>query len=144
MEDTGAERRKSERRVSLLPAYAVLPGRIQIKCVVENLSNGGALLSFTEGAAPTQSFRLLIAGTKFNLLCETLHRAGRKLGVRFVSVADAEELENYVNTLPEVEHPAPSLPLNSPALPSVRDLRKSVLGIGGKTSAGEAGETPPQ
>lgn len=98
------------------------------------------MLAFVEGAAPTQSFRLVIAGTAFSLLCETLQRDGRKLRVRFVNVADAEALSRYVLSLPE--QPSACVPLATarPAAFSVRDLRRSVLGIGAAepVKAGEA------
>ena len=113
----------------------MLPGHLQIACVIENLSDGGALLWFTEGAAPTQSFRLAIEGTEFNLVCELRHRAGRKLGVRFVRPAEGIALNRHFQktsvepTGAEVHLPI-AKPLRAVASRSVRELRRTVLGIG--------------
>lgn len=75
---------------------AILPNQIVLPCVIENVSDGGALLRFTEGAAPIQSFRLTVEGTEFNIVCEMRHAKGRIVGVRFARLADGAALNRYL------------------------------------------------
>lgn len=147
MGSNGIERRQFGRRPSNIKAYAVLPGQIQVPCIIENLSDGGALLYFTEGAAPTQSFRLAVDGTSFNLLCEARHRSGRKIGIRFVRLAEGIALNRHC--LKTATEPAgiefqvqPAVGSRPASGCSVRDLRRMVLAFWAK-SAGDKAEAVP-
>lgn len=140
---TGIEQRQFGRRPSNINAFAVLPGQVLVPCVIVNLSDGGALLSFTDGAAPTQSFRLFVEDTEFKLLCEVRHRNGRIVGVRFVRLAEGIALNRYflktavepaAGDIPLVRAPT-ARPANTA---SVRDLRRAVLGIDATTMARNA------
>lgn len=137
---TGIDLRQFGRRSSNISAFAVLPGQVLVPCIIVNLSDGGALLSFMDGAAPTQSFRLVVEDTEFKLLCEVRHRNGRTVGVRFVRLAEGIALNRYF--LKTAVEPAAGeirverAPTARPAsTASVRDLRRAVLGIGATTVA---------
>ncbi len=108
-------------------------------CTIENLSDGGALLTFEVPAPKAASFRLIVEETSFNLLCEPRHAQGNRLGVRFSRPAEGIALNRHFQKA-TVEPEAIDRPerLDARGLVvaavSVRDLRSRVI----TASVGEA------
>ncbi len=132
--ELSSDRRQFGRRESNVKAYAILPGQVSLPCIIENVSDGGALLRFTDGAAPTQSFRLMIEGTEFNILCEIRYTNRRRAGVRFVRLADGIALNRHLHraiTLPQEAGDATACRVRvnfGAPTPSVRALREALCG----------------
>jgi hypothetical protein len=89
------EHRQFGRRESRIAARVALPRNVQMPCMIENLSDGGALLTFEEPAPTAASFRLIVEGTSFNLLCEPRHAQGNRLGVKFARLAEDIALNRH-------------------------------------------------
>lgn len=124
------ERRQFGRRPLNADAIAQLPGSVEIPCVIENLSEGGALLFFPTGVAPISDFDLIVENVPFRLACEMRYQIGIRFGVRFRRVDHGEALVRHFfsstaaaagNTPRKVPDRAP-LPASS-----IRQLRESLL-----------------
>jgi hypothetical protein len=130
--DGKADLRRFGRRSSSVNAFVLLPGNVKLPCIIENVSDGGALLRFTDGAAPTQSFRLMLEDTSFNLLCEVRHQGSRRLGVRFVRLAEGIALNHHLQREMVVPDTAGALPgkdrRSAAPVRSIRALRLALLG----------------
>lgn len=87
-----ADRRQFGRRPLNADAIAELPGQVQIPCVIENLSEGGALLSFPTGVAPIDLFDLTVEDVPFKTRCEMRYQVGIRFGVRFQRIDHGEAL----------------------------------------------------
>ncbi len=129
-----AERRQFGRRSSNIKGYAVLPGHVLLPCVIVNLSDGGALLSFDGDVKLPASLRLVVDDTSFNLLCEVRHQTGNKVGVRFARLAQGIAFNRHFQRVPtepaDCEIKMQSLrpaPVTPPA--SNRELRRAVFGF---------------
>jgi hypothetical protein len=75
-------------------AWITIPGRPKRACVVSNLSQGGAMLTFDDD--PTglpYCFKLTIEATGFETACEVRHQRVRvaQIGVEFVPWPALEE-----------------------------------------------------
>lgn len=126
------ERRRFGRRPLNAEAVAELPGAVEIPCIIENLSEGGALLSFPTGVAPINLFDLSLENVPFRLRCEMRYQVGMRFGVRFMRVDQGEALVRHFfpataspTSIPEqkrktVDHAAARTT-------SVRQLRRSML-----------------
>ncbi len=127
-----SEHRRFGRRSGHIAARVVLSGNVQMPCIIENLSDGGALLTFEVPAPKAASFRLIVEETSFNLLCEPRHAQGNTLGVRFSRLAEGIALNRHFQKA-TVEREAPDRPEKlearglAMAAVSVRDLRSRVI-----------------
>lgn len=124
------ERRQFGRRPLNADAIAQLPGPVEIPCVIENLSEGGALLFFPTGVAPISDFDLVVEDVPFRLACEMRYQVGIRFGVRFRRVDHGEALVRHFfgsiaaaasNTPRKVPDRAP------PPANSIRQLRETLL-----------------
>ena len=84
------ERRAFGRRQAEEHAIVRVAGRPLQRCVIRNISEGGALLDFGEPVWLPFSFRLQWEGTKREETCETRHQNGGRVGVLFVAKKAAE------------------------------------------------------
>lgn len=101
-------------------------------CMIENLSDGGALLAFEEAAPLAGSFRLIVDETSFNLLCEPRHAQGNRLGVKFARLAEGIALNRHFQKAtvePDAFEPPDRAEARGPvaAAMSVRELRSKVM-----------------
>jgi hypothetical protein len=81
------ESRKSLRRWMRRDAHVIFKAHGQpIRCVVRDLSNGGARLGFTVGSADLpNAFTLVLFKDSIQRDCEMVWTDGRFVGVRFTS-----------------------------------------------------------
>lgn len=77
------ERRKHPRRKGFWRAIATLPGRAPLNCVVRNISEGGALLQFSENPVFPAKFKLFIEAFDCDYVCEVRHSGAQGVGVYF-------------------------------------------------------------
>lgn len=131
-QDSWSDRRQFGRRTINLEAAAVVADGSEVVCIIENLSDGGALLSFPSGLAPVQSFRLAVGGFDYRLACEIRHSRGGKLGIMFESLAQGAQLNRFLAKPQDLNQPKdwPALePLAQPPqqAASVRQLRRAML-----------------
>lgn len=129
---TPAERRQFGRRPVNANATAVLPGGVEVPCVIKDLSDGGALLHFSSGVAPVQSFVLSVDDTPHNLKCEIRHRNGPRIGVMFTILAQGIALNRELQR-PPVDLDGQNRYIRAAAAKpatacSVRELRRAVIG----------------
>ncbi len=130
---SSADRRQFGRRPVNAEATAVLPGHVELPCLIENLSEGGAFLHFANGLAPTQAFLLVVAETQMRLQCEIRHFMGARLGIQFSSPAQGQALfrQFHKEAATPVARPI-ALPGTSRVRPavcaSVREFRRAVIG----------------
>lgn len=124
------ERRQFGRRPLNADAIAQLPGAVEIPCVIENLSEGGALLFFPTGVAPISDFHLAVEDVPFRLACEMRYQIGIRFGVRFRRVDHGEALVRHFfgSTAAAASASPRKLPDRAP-LPasSIRQLRETLL-----------------
>ncbi len=81
----GVERRAFGRRETQEHAVVRIAGRPPLRCVVRNVSQGGALLDFGQDVWLPFQFRLLWEGSKREELCDIKHQNGTRIGVSFVA-----------------------------------------------------------
>ncbi len=86
-----AERRQFGRRAAYLHGWIRLQGRPAITCVLRNISQGGALLTFDHEPALPFEFLLEIDGWDLTVGCEVRHHFGRRVGVAFIDTALVHE-----------------------------------------------------
>lgn len=77
------ERRKHPRRKGFWRALAFLPGRSPLNCVVRDISEGGALLQFSEYPSFPAKFKLFIEAFDCDYVCEVRHSGSYGVGVYF-------------------------------------------------------------
>lgn len=120
-----AERRQFGRRPLNASAVAELPGPVEVPCVIENISEGGALLSFPTGIAPIDRFDLVIDDFSRRVPCEMRHQVGIRFGIRFRRQDVGEAL---------VRHFFPAATVNAPAgaIERTTDARKEVQSCSGR------------
>ncbi len=127
------ERRQFGRRPLNIDAVAQLPGAVEIPCVVENLSEGGALLFFPTKVAPISDFDLVVEDVPFRLQCEMRYQVGIRFGVRFRHVSQGEALvRHFFSSATTAKVPTNNTARNIPdrAPPpsrSIRQLREALL-----------------
>ncbi len=126
------ERRRFGRRSMNVAATAELPGAIEVQCTIDNISDGGALLSFPQGLAPIRTFRLVVEGFEIRLRCEIRHHEEDRLGVRFEKLAEGMALNHFLRRDPAqpvgIEaRTAPALVRPRLSAWSVRTLREALL-----------------
>lgn len=126
------ERRQFGRRPLNADAVAELAGRAEIPCVIENLSEGGALLSFPTGVAPIDEFDLAIENVSFRLRCEMRYQVGIRFGVRFKRLDQGEALVRHffgAASSPTAPNTFQRKAPDGAAMPttSVRQLRETLL-----------------
>ncbi len=101
--------------------------------MIEDLSDGGALLSFSVMPPRASSYRLVIDDTPFSLVCEPRHTAGNKMGVKFIRLAEGVALNRHFQRVTvepaAMPPPRPIAPISRPAADAmgIRDLRSKVL-----------------
>ena len=79
-----ADRRAFGRRPSNQHAMAHITGRAPLRCVVRDISEGGALLDFGESVLLRNRLVLVWEGTGYQAECEVRHVQGAKAGVQFI------------------------------------------------------------
>lgn len=77
------EKRKHPRRKGFWRAVAFLSGRAPLNCIVRNISEGGALLEFSEAPRFPARFRLYIEEHNSEYYCEVRHSGDYGVGVYF-------------------------------------------------------------
>ena len=80
-----AERRAFGRRQTEEHAIVRVAGRPPMRCVIRNISGGGALLDFGEPVWLPFTFIVFWEGTKREETCEMKHQNGGRVGVSFVA-----------------------------------------------------------
>lgn len=70
--------------------------KTRISCLIENVSEGGALLRFASAMALPKRFRLIVPQDDLVLTCELVRLDGNAIGVRFVTedLAAVEQPQN--------------------------------------------------
>jgi hypothetical protein len=81
----GVEQRAFGRRQTLEHAIVRIAGRPPMRCIVRDISEGGALLDFGEQVWLPFNFRLVWEGTQREEDCETRHQNSGRIGVQFVA-----------------------------------------------------------
>lgn len=79
------EQRAFGRRATQDHAVVRIAGRPPLRCMIVNISEGGALLDFGGEVWLPFQFRLIWEGTKREEDCETRHQNGGRVGVMFVT-----------------------------------------------------------
>ncbi len=85
------EKRQFGRRQSGCHGWVKVRGRPAIACVVQNISQGGALLEFQAAEMLPYRFRLVIDSEGIDSDCETRHQNGNRIGVEFVKTMQRVE-----------------------------------------------------
>jgi hypothetical protein len=80
---SGVERRAFGRRETQEHAVVRIAGRPPLRCVIRNISDGGALLDFGQDVWVPVQFRLIWEGTAREELCDIKHQNGPRIGVSF-------------------------------------------------------------
>ena len=92
----GVERRAFGRRETQEHAIVRISGRPAVRCVVLNISDGGALLDFGQTVWLPLQFRITLEGSKREEVCDLKRQNGSRVGVSFVvhedKVADKRTL----------------------------------------------------
>jgi hypothetical protein len=91
---SGPERRDFGRRPTNDHAIVRIPGRPTLRCVIKNISDGGALLDFGSEVWLPYNFQLVWETTGREEACEIKHRNGPFVGVFFQRNADVKETPN--------------------------------------------------
>jgi hypothetical protein len=84
MSSNPADRRAFGRRPTNQYAVAHVAGRAPLRCVVRDISEGGALLEFGEPVLLRNRLRLVWEGSGEQAECEVRHVQGAKAGVQFI------------------------------------------------------------
>ena len=88
----GSERREFGRRPCAVRGMATVSGHAPIACTLRDVSEGGALISFTETPPPGRCVRITIDGSQFQAVCEVRHTRGLDMGVRFTRRSDGDTI----------------------------------------------------
>ena len=80
----GAERRAFGRRPTHLHALIFTRGFRPIRCVVKDISEGGARLEMSESFRLPLNFRLVWEGSEIAASCEVRHQKDSTVGAMFV------------------------------------------------------------
>ena len=78
-----ADRRAFGRRPTYQFAITHRSGRAPLRCVVRDISEGGALLEFGEPVSLPSCIRLVWEGSSLEADCEVRHIQGTRVGVQF-------------------------------------------------------------
>ena len=78
-------RREFGRRQTSWHGWVKVRGRPVIPCVVKDFSDGGALVEFDVPEGFPRTFVLVIESQGFESNCETRHRTGNRMGVKFIA-----------------------------------------------------------
>ena len=105
-----SERRAFGRRQTHDHAIVRVTGRPPLRCLVKNISDGGALLEFSEPVWLPFTFRLIWEASKREEDCETKHQNGTRIGVSFAERA-AQGIRHDMLTSKDV---APWIAENAP------------------------------
>jgi hypothetical protein len=77
------ERRQFGRRQTSFHAIITVRGRPPVRCLVSDISDGGAYLQLDEAGWLPSRFHLDIEATGLAAECEVMHRTAGGVGVRF-------------------------------------------------------------
>ena len=91
MTNAFVERRTFGRRATHEHAIVRIPGRPALRCVIRNISDGGALLDFGDEVWLPYSFQLHWESSRRQEACEVRHSNGGRIGVLFVTHKAAVE-----------------------------------------------------
>ena len=84
------DRRAFGRRPTYQHAIAHRPGRTPLRCVVCDISVGGALLDFGEPVALPPRIRVVWEGSSVEAECDVRHVQGIRAGVQFLGTIGAQ------------------------------------------------------
>ena len=99
-EGSGAERRAFGRRPTHLHAIVHTRGFRPIRCVVKELSEGGAKLELSESFRLPPNFRLVWEGSRMETMCEVRHQTDATVGAMFLDGKGAE-IVKYMLAIPQ-------------------------------------------
>ena len=85
------DRRQHRRRQTFMPGTVTVAGRPPIRCVIRNISDGGALLVLEKPQSLPYGFLLEIDGQDDIYGCEIRHHYGLKVGVEFVDTTSIQD-----------------------------------------------------
>jgi PilZ domain len=141
----GADRRSFGRRATYQHAIVHVSGRTPVRCLVLDVSAGGALLDFGEAVSLPSRLRLVWEGSGEEALCEVRHIQGVRAGVQFLCEAGpriAREMISLKDTgraAPEALSLKPSDEGNTnAALTLVQEFRKARAPAAEKPGAEQA------
>jgi hypothetical protein len=81
--ETGADRRAFGRRETHMAASVRLPNHTHYDCVIRDISEGGALLEFSQCIEISGRLRLSIENGRQEIICDVRHVRGSRAGVQF-------------------------------------------------------------
>jgi hypothetical protein len=70
--------------------FVEVKSRTRIACLIENVSENGALLRFASAIALPKRFLLLVPEDDLTICCEHIRLDGNAVGVRFIALQAAE------------------------------------------------------
>lgn len=94
---SGYERRAFGRRETRLPAIVRINHRTTVSCTVRDVSEGGALLEFSEAVELPARIRLAMDSSPNDIICDVRHKRGKLAGVQFSSGNLAIALRHIVD-----------------------------------------------
>lgn len=100
MADDGDDRRTIKRTRVLRNAKIIVPRRSLVSCTVQNITGGGACLKLANTFGVPDSFDLTFEHGRTRRACRVVWRTDDQLGVKFESVAPAQEIGDRRSTLP--------------------------------------------
>lgn len=77
------ERRQFGRRATFKRGVLVAADGFEMRCIVVDLSDGGARLTAQDAERAPATFDLVVAEDDFTVACAVMHRTDNSLGVRF-------------------------------------------------------------
>lgn len=86
MTDNSIERRRFGRRDVCKPAVILLADGERHRCMIANISEGGALLNPLEVRDFPDRFELVIPSDDVVVSCRVAHRTAGKIGVEYISL----------------------------------------------------------
>jgi hypothetical protein len=115
------ERRAFGRRESCIHAVIHVAGRPPLHAIVQNYSEGGALLTLPEPVKTTLPVRLVIESQGIDVVCEVRHSLMTSMGVRFLTAVELDKMAAAEN---QMRPPAPAEPV------TIAELRRKLFGVG--------------
>ncbi len=121
---SSADRRAFGRRPTFQHARAVMSGRPPLRCIVRDISEGGALLDFGEPVSLPYRLRLVWDGSGASAECDVRHVQGANAGVQF-TCQDGPRIARESVAL----HAGGPLPPSAPALdrPAMEKLSSALV-----------------
>ncbi|MEQ1652104.1 MAG: PilZ domain-containing protein [Hyphomicrobium sp.] len=118
---SGYERRAFGRRETRLPAIVRINHRTTVSCTVRDVSEGGALLEFSEAVELPARIRLAMDSSPNDIICDVRHKRGKLAGVQFTGGNLTIALRHIVDPA----DPATRLPEGLPTVQTENDCQRS-------------------